>query len=400
MIDRWTQGAIPDKPHTVFRDPENGALLYEECFTREGFDGPYSILYHRRPPTDEIACEPSERGFQLDPLDSALPSALKRRLFDTRLTAPGGAMIDARMALLFNDDVVVSVARPSDSDDVFFSNGDGDDLFFIEEGSGWIQSPFGSLPVRKHDYVVIPRGCPYRFLFDGAQNSLLGVECRRGFHVPKQFRNEAGQLKMDAAYTHRDFVRPSLEASAQRSEAPREILVKKNDRWTRRVLPASPLDVVGWDGFVYPVAFPIAKFQPKTGLIHLPPTIHITFATGGAVICSFVPRVTDTHENAIPCPYPHSSVDCDEVIFYVDGNFTSRRGVGPGAISFHPAGVPHGPHPGAYEASIGSKSTRELAVMIDTFGPLRMTKPAVEIEKSDYHDSWKVRVEGRSTELS
>ena len=400
MIDRWTQGILPEKPHTVFRDPETGALFYEECFTRQGFDGPYSILYHRRPPTQEAATEPTDRGFRLRPGEPDGPASLRRRLFDSSQVASGGSMLEARTHILFNRDVVISVARPTESDSAFVVNGDGDDLFFVEAGEGRVESVFGTVPFRKHDYVVVPKGCPYRFLFESSLNRLFGVECRRGFHLPAQFRNGAGQLKMDAAYTHRDFVRPTLVARASGASAPNEIFSKREDRWTRRRLEASPLDVVGWDGFVYPVAFPISKFQPKTGLVHLPPTIHVTFATGGAVICSFVPRVTDTHPNAIPCPYPHSSVDCDEVIFYVDGNFTSRRGVGPGAISFHPAGVPHGPHPGAYEASIGSKSTAELAVMIDTFEPLRTTAEALSVENPDYHESWKIRVNEATTEIT
>jgi len=399
VIDRWTQGALPEKPHTVFRDPDGGALLYEECFTRLGFDGPYSILYHRHAPTDELACESSERGFRLEPAEG-VAGPLRRRLFDSGSVHAGGAMLDARTPLLYNADVVISIARPSLSDDAFAVNGDGDDVFFVERGSGAVQTPFGRLPFRPHDYVIVPKGCVHRFLFDGAENRLFGIECRRGFHVPEQFRNDAGQLKMDAAYTHRDFVRPSLESRAAGEGAPRVVYGKRHDVWTKRSLPASPLDVVGWDGYAYPVAFPISKFQPKTGMIHLPPTIHVTFAAGGAVICSFVPRVTDTHENAIPCPYPHTSVDCDEVIFYVDGNFTSRRGVGNGSISLHPAGVSHGPHPGAYEASIGSRRTEELAVMIDTFLPLSWTRAAEKIERADYHDSWKIRVDRPTTEIT
>ena len=390
MIDRWTQGILPEKPHTVFRDAKTGALFYEECFTREGFEGPYSILYHRRPPTDEIASRVSARGFRFEraggPETGGPPL---RRLYDSGRLATGGPMLEARVPLLVNPDVTISVARPDRSDDVLFVNADGDDLFFVEAGDGEVESTFGILPFHPGDYVVIPKGCPHRFLFSTAANRLFGVECRRGFHVPRQFRNDSGQLRMDAAYTHRDFARPVLSDETRAALAPTRIVTKRRNAWSERDVPASPLDVVGWDGSVYPVAFPILKFQARTGLIHLPPTIHITFATGGAVICSFVPRVTDTHKDAIPCPYPHSSVDCDEVIFYVDGNFTSRRGVGPGTISFHPAGVPHGPHPGAYEGSIGSKSTDELAVMIDTFLPLEATAAALNIENEAYHSSWR-----------
>jgi homogentisate 1,2-dioxygenase len=210
-------------------------------------------------------------------------------------------------------------------------------------------------------------------------------EAKGGVNVPAQFRNPAGQLMMDAPYTHRDFVLPS---GSTEHEGPRDLLVKRNGHTTHYVMEHSPMDVVGWDGFVYPWAFAIEKFQPKTGLVHLPPTIHMTFAARGFVVCSFVPRVTDTHPQAIPCPYPHSSVDCDEVLLYLRGNFTSRKGVGPGAISLHPAGIAHGPHPGAYEASIGSKRTDELAVMVDTFAPLSPTPQAANIEHAGYHESW------------
>jgi homogentisate 1,2-dioxygenase len=214
---------------------------------------------------------------------------------------------------------------------------------------------------------------------------------RGGMVIPDQFRNPVGQLRMDAPYTHRDFERPRgpIATPDAVQDGPKEPIVKKGDRFTRYGLDRPPMDVIGWDGFVYPWAFAIEKYQPKTGLVHLPPTIHTTFAGPGVLVCSFVPRVTDTHPDAIPCPYPHSSVDCDEMILYLRGNFTSRRGVGPGAISLHPAGVAHGPHPGAYEASIGSKRTDELAVMIDTYAPLLPTAQAASLEDPAYHDSWK-----------
>jgi homogentisate 1,2-dioxygenase len=204
-------------------------------------------------------------------------------------------------------------------------------------------------------------------------------------HLPREFRNPVGQLRMDAPYTHRDFVRPVFKGPRP---GPKRILVKKDDAFVERFPVASPFDVVGWDGTVWPFAFDILKFQPKTGLVHLPPTVHSTFAGRNALVCSFVPRVTDTHPDAIPCPYPHMSVDCDEIIYYVRGNFTSRKGVGPKAVSLHPAGVPHGPHPGAYEGSIGTRSTDEVAVMMDTFAPLRLTQQALALESPGYHDSW------------
>jgi homogentisate 1,2-dioxygenase len=240
------------------------------------------------------------------------------------------------------------------------------------------------------DYVWVPRSLIHRWHLEKPLR-LLGFEAHGGVFVPETFRNPVGQLRMDAPYTHRDFVRPAgpIATPEQVQEGPRELLVKKRGQFTRYVAENPLMDVVGWDGFVYPFAFAIEKFQPKTGQIHLPPTIHATFEGRGFLVCSFVPRVTDTHPQAIPCPYPHSSVDCDEIILYLRGNFTSRRGVGPGAISLHPAGVAHGPHPGAYEASIGATRTDELAVMCDTFEPLIPTAQAANLEDAGYHDSWR-----------
>jgi homogentisate 1,2-dioxygenase len=240
--------------------------------------------------------------------------------------------------------------------------------------------------VKSGDYVWIPRSLIHRWHV-GAPLRMMCFEAHGGTVVPKDFRNPVGQLKMDAPYTHRDFVRPDGPIGVV--DGPRELVVKKGKSFTRLLLERPPMDVVGWDGFVYPWAFAIEKYQPKTGLVHLPPTIHTTFAGPGYLVCSFVPRVTDTHPQAIPCPYPHSSVDCDEVILYLRGNFTSRKGVGPGAISLHPAGVAHGPHPGAYEGSIGSTRTDELAVMVDTYAPLSPTAQAANIENAAYHDSWR-----------
>ena len=209
--------------------------------------------------------------------------------------------------------------------------------------------------------------------------------------MPPAYRNPVGQLRMDAPYSHRDFVRPvgPIATPDRVPEGPRDLIVKKKGAFTRYALTTPAMDVVGWDGFVYPLAFPIGKFQPKTGMVHLPPTVHATFEGRGLLVCSFVPRLLDTHPQAIPCPYPHSSVDCDEVILYLRGNFTSRRGVGPGAISLHPAGVAHGPHPGAYEGSVGATRTDELAVMCDTFEPLVPTAQAATIEDLGYHDTWR-----------
>lgn len=397
MIDRMSCGLMPAKPHTVLRDAD-GNLLHEEMLTRGGFSGAFTYLYHRYPTTAAVEVTESKRGHVIAGPDPAGRVPLKRRLYDTRKLAPAGMPFECRVPLLFNKDVTIYFACPSETDDVYFANGDGDELWFVEEGSARLESVCGWLPVVAGDYVWIPRSLVHRWHVT-APMRMLCFEAHGGAMVPKEFRNPVGQLKMDAPYTHRDFVRPEGPIATQSSkdgvqEGPKELIVKKGGAFTRFLLERPPMDVVGWEGFVYPWAFAIDKYQAKTGLVHLPPTIHSTFAGPGFLVCSFVPRVTDTHPEAIPCPYPHSSVDCDEVILYVKGNFTSRRGVGPGAISLHPAGIAHGPHPGAYEGSIGSKRTDELAVMLDTYLPLMPTVQAANLEDAGYQDSWRTAPTG------
>jgi len=389
VIDRQFAGLLPDKPHTALRDAK-GALFYEEMFTRGGFHGPFSYFYHRFPITPHREVSASGRGYAPPVKDESAANPLKRRLYDSNAIPAGGQLFERRYPVLFNADVTLLLARPTESDEAYFANGDGDELWYVHEGSGRLESPCGFLEVRAGDYVFVPRSLIHRWHLTSSEMRLLCFEAHGGVHVPEQFRNPVGQLRLDAPYTHRDFVHPvgPISTPDRIQEGPSDFYVKKLGRYTHYELAHSPMDVVGWDGFVYPWAFNIEKYQPKTGLIHLPPTVHTTFAGRGFLVCSFVPRVTDTHPDAIPCPYPHSSVDCDEVILYLRGNFTSRRGVGPGAISLHPAGIAHGPHPGAYEASIGSKRTDELAVMIDTYLPLEPTSVASSIENPDYHASW------------
>ena len=389
MIDRMQLGLVPAKPHIVHE--VEGKLTYEECFTRQGFDGAYSILYHRAPPTRGQAPRPSQRGWGA-PVAASIDLLARRHFVTPRLPA-GGQLLDARVPLLTNADVTLLVSRPTESDDAYLANGDGDELHFIHEGRGHVDSMFGRLAFTKGDYVCLPRSTIHRWHFD-EPGFVFTIEGHGFIDVPKQFRNGSGQLKMDAPYSHRDFVRPEWPnggLAGATENGPRTLVVKKGGRFHEYRLDHNPLDVVGWDGVVWPFAFAIEKYQPKTGLVHLPPTIHTTFAGNRFIVCSFVPRVTDTHEQAIPCPYPHSSVDCDEVIFYVRGHFTSRRGIGAASVSLHPAGVVHGPHPGAYEGSIGSKRTDELAVMLDTFTPLQITAAALTLEDADYLASWQSR---------
>jgi homogentisate 1,2-dioxygenase len=384
MLDRIVQGHVPRKHHIVHKD-EAGKLLHEECFTREGFSGPYTILYHQNRP-QAVHAAAAEHGWKL-PVAVEAKSLAKRHFKTQDAKLPGGPAIDARVPLLFNADVTLGVVAPTEADPVYFVNGDADDLFFIQRGGGLLRTVLGDLRFDVDDYVCVPRGILHRFIPDaGVEQRWLSIECTGGVNVPKQWRNEVGQLRMDAPYSHRDFRRPAFQGP--KDENIRQLVVKKNGGFHGYRYDANPLDVVGWDGTVYPFVFPILNFQPRAGLVHLPPDWHGTFATRGALICSFVPRVVDFHPEAIPCPYPHASVDCDEFLFYVRGNFTSRRGVGPGSISFHPAGIMHGPHPGAYEKSIGATRTDELAVMLDTFLPLQFTAAAAQVEDANYMESF------------
>lgn len=383
MLDRVVAGDVPRKHHIALRGP-GGELRHEECFTRDGFDGPYTILYHLdRPHTHQPA--PVEHGWTTALLDEGRPLA-KRHYKSQALDRRGGPPVDARIALLGSADVTVGVAFPDAPDPVYVADADADQLLYIHAGGGTVVSPCGELRFEQGDYVCIPQAMVHRIVPDGgALQHWFWMELR-GVHLLTQWRNETGQLRMDAPYCHRDFRRPAFAGPLD--EKIRRLVVKRGEAWHGFELGASPLDVVGWDGTVYPWAFPILAFQPRVSSVHLPPTWHGTFGARGALVCSFVPRLVDFHPEAIPCPYPHSSPGCDEILFYAAGNFTSRRGVGPGSISHHPTGIPHGPHPGAYEASIGSTRTDELAVMMDTTLPLRPTAAALAIEDPDYMRSF------------
>jgi homogentisate 1,2-dioxygenase len=384
MLERLVFGTVPRKHHIQLRG-DDGKLRFEECITQEGFEGPYTIAYHLKEPHTQLAAE-VKHGWKL-PVSAGERRLLKRHYKSQSLAPRGGPAIDTRVPLLFNKDVTLSVLHPSEPDPVYFNNGDADDLYFIFEGAGTLRTSLGDLRFQKDDYVFVPRGLAHRLLPDeGVKQYWLSMELTGALHLPRQWRNEVGQLRMDAPYCHRDF--RHVEFQGPRDEGIRDLVVKRNGAFHGFRYQHSPLDVVGWDGTVYPWAFPILNFQPRAGLVHLPPTWHGTFAARGALICSFVPRMVDFHPEAIPCPYPHSSVDVDEFLFYCRGNFTSRRGVGPGSISHHPAGVAHGPHPGAYEGSIGHRETNELAVMLDVVLPLEATAEALGVEDPGYQQSF------------
>lgn len=385
MLDRMQVGEVPAKHHIALRGPK-GELRWEECLTREGFEGPYTILYHlRRPHEQRIA--PAAHGWEVPRFGAEERPLAKRHFRSQDLEVRGGPPIDARVPMVFNEDLTLSVLHPNEPDPTYFVNADADDLMYVHQGSGVLRTYLGDVRFDAEDYVFVPKGVLHRFIPDeGVAQYWLSLECHGGLTLPRQWRNDVGQLRMDAPFSHRDFRRPDFLGPVD--EGIRQVVVKRDGRFHGFSVEHSPLDVVGWDGTVYPWAFPILNFQPRTGLVHLPPTWHGTFAARGALICSFVPRVVDFHEEAIPCPYPHSSVDVDEILFYCRGNFTSRKGVGPGSISFHPAGIPHGPHPGAYEESIGTHRTDELAVMLDCIRPLRATAAALSVEDPGYHDTF------------
>ena len=383
MLDRAAAGFVPKKPH-LRAAGSDGKLLYEECLTRAGFEGAYSMLYHRHRPheAEPFAAIARFRAPKADPVRGLL-----RRHYHTLALEPAGGAVEARTPLLFNADVTIGIARPSAPDATYFVNGDGDELFFVQRGAGTLRSAFGDLRFEHGDYLMVPKGVIHRFVPDaGAEQAYLWLEFRGTLTLPARYRNAVGQLRMDAPYSHRDFRRP--EHAGPMEENIRDTLVKRGGELFGFRSRHSPLDVVGWDGAVYPFVLPILAFQPRVGQIHLPPPVHATFEAPGALVCSFVPRPLDFHPEANPCPYPHASVDIDEVLFYANTAFASRRGIAEGSLSHHPAGIPHGPHPGAYENPPAEQSTQEIAVMLDCTAPLERTADAVSLEDPDYHRSF------------
>jgi homogentisate 1,2-dioxygenase len=385
MLERRSQGLLPDAPHTQLRGAD-GRLLYEHCITRQGFDGPYTIAYHEQRPHEALPA--TDTPLALPPADRR-PERLLRRHYQAPLTLEPFPRHRAR--LLENVDLAVSLALPTRSDAVYFANADGDELYFIHSGTGTLRTLLGDVSYRAGDYVYVPRALLHRFVLDPGEQHFLVLELRKPLGIPHIYRNSVGQLRMDAPYSHRDFRGPLL--GAPRDEHLRDLWLKTDGTLQKYRLSASPLDVVGWDGSLYPFALSTEAFKPKVGKVHLPPPAHATFEAAGVLICSFVPRPLDFHERAVPCPYPHSSVDVDEVLFYSRGSFTSRRGVGPGSISHHPRGIPHGPHPGAYEASLAAKHTDELAVMLDCTLQLTRSELAESLEDPDYHASFVARAQ-------
>ena len=376
-------GKIPPKRHTQFRKPD-GSLYAEQLFGTIGFDGMYSNLYHEHRPTQVRSIV---KQYSVAP-KVALKNNMQSFRFRGFQVEPEDDFLDSRKIVLTNSDCHIALAAPKQSmSDYFYKNTDSDELIFIHKGSGKLRTLMGNLDFSYGDYLLVPRGIIYQMDFDTEDNRLFIVESHRPIYTPKRYRNWFGQLLEHSPFCERDIRKPS-ELETHNEEGSFLIKVKKMDEIIEMEYATHPFDVVGYDGYNYPYAFSIHDFEPITGRVHQPPPVHQTFETDAFVVCSFVPRLYDYHPDAIPAPYNHSNIDSDEVLYYVDGDFMSRNDIEAGHISLHPAGIPHGPHPGATERSIGQKDTEELAVMVDTFKPLQVTEEAINIADQTYSQSW------------
>lgn len=376
-------GKIPHKRHTTFKKADGG-YYYEQLFGTIGFDGMSSLLYHVHRPTQvkEVL-----KSYDVTPKVAVEKNMLSLGIKGFSVPAKDD-FLESRTPVLVNNDCHIVLASPQHSmRDYFYKNADCDELLFIHEGSGTLRTLVGNLKFGYGDYLLVPRGMIYQITFDTEVNRLFIVESHRPMYTPKRYRNWFGQLLEHSPFCERDLRRPAdLETHDEKGDF--IIKVKKEGMIHEYVYATHPFDVVGWDGYNYPYAFSIHDFEPITGRVHQPPPVHQTFETDAFVVCSFVPRLFDYHPEAVPAPYNHSNIDSDEVLYYVDGDFMSRNNIERGQITLHPAGIPHGPHPGAMERSLGAKETQELAVMVDTFKPLKVTEAAMNLLVKDYHKSW------------
>ena len=376
-------GSVPSKRHTIHEKPEGG-IYYEQLFGTEGFHGLSSLLYHTHRPT---MISSYGETIDLKP-KAAIENNIKSRMLEGFNIKSKDDYLKARTPVLFNDDVQIDIASPKKGTiNYFYKNSDSDEILFIQKGSGILKTLFGELKFNYADYLVIPRGTIYQIEFETLDNKILVIESKSPIVTPKRYRNEFGQLLEHSPFCERDIKLPENLVSHD-SFGDYLIKVKKEKKLHEIYYASHPFDVVGWDGYCYPYIFSALNFEPITGRIHQPPPVHQTFEGNNFVICTFAPRLYDYHPKSIPAPYNHSNIDSDEVLYYVDGDFMSRNHVEHGFMSLHPGGIPHGPHPGAYERSIGQKQTSELAVMIDTFKPLKVTQAALDIELKDYWKSW------------
>lgn len=376
-------GKIPHKRHIQFRKP-NGGFYYEQLFGTVGFDGMSTNMYHEHRPTQVKEIKGS---YSVAPKIARANNIQSYRLRGFQVPKTED-FLESRKAVLTNSDVTITLAAPSGkTQDYFYKNTDADELIFIHRGTGKLRTFLGNLDFKYGDYLLIPRGVIYKIDFDTDDNRLFIVESRRPIYTPKRYRNWFGQLLEHSPFCERDIRRPEeLETYDEKGEF--LIKVRKQDEIFDMVYASHPFDVVGYDGYNFPYAFSIHDFEPITGRIHQPPPVHQTFETDAFVVCSFVPRLYDYHPESVPAPYNHSNIDSDEVLYYVDGDFMSRNDIEAGHISLHPAGIPHGPHPGAMERSLGKVDTQELAVMVDTFKPLMVTEEAMKIADEQYYQSW------------
>ncbi len=376
-------GKIPQKRHTQFRK-EDGGLYYEQLFGTIGFDGMSSLLYHLERPTKVTAVG---EAIDLQP-KIAVEKNIKARKFIGFEAQATDDFLESRVPVMLNNDIIIGVASPRKSlNTYFYKNADADEMLFIHKGTGTLRTLLGNISFEYGDYLIIPRGMIYQIDFDTEENRILYAESFHPIYTPKRYRNWFGQLLEHSPYCERDYKLPSdLETHDEQGEF--EIKIKKQGMLHSLIYSSHPFDVVGWDGYNFPYGFSIHNFEPITGRVHQPPPVHQTFETSAFVICSFCPRLYDYHPLSIPAPYNHSNIDSDEMLYYVDGDFMSRNDIGPGYMTLHPGGIPHGPHPGAYERSIGQKETEELAVMIDTFKPLKLTEAALKLDDGKYFKSW------------
>ncbi|HCO86216.1 MAG TPA: homogentisate 1,2-dioxygenase [Arenibacter sp.] len=376
-------GKIPPKRHTIFKK-KDGSLHYEQLFGTIGFDGMSSLMYHLHRPT---MVKDAGKSFDVSP-KAMVSHNIKSRLLKGFEVEPMNDYLESRSVMLFNSDVHISLAAPKKSlTDYFYKNADADELLFVHKGRGVLKTMLGEIKFEYGDYLVIPRGMIYQITFETQENRLLIAESYHPIYTPKRYRNWFGQHLEHSPFCERDFkLAQNLQTYDEKGDF--VIKIKKQGQLHHLVYASHPFDVVGWDGYNYPYGFSIHNFEPITGRVHQPPPVHQTFETSAFVVCSFVPRLYDYHPQSIPAPYNHSNIDSDEVLYYVDGDFMSRKNIDKGYISLHPAGIPHGPHPGTYEASIGKSKTEELAVMIDTFRPLQLTKAAMDIDDGKYYKSW------------
>ncbi|MBT2734189.1 homogentisate 1,2-dioxygenase [Bacillus sp. ISL-7] len=376
-------GKIPHKRHTMFKK-KDGSLYREQVMGTRGFSGTQSILYHQYMPTEVVKAEVV--GNYLPVYEDQ--QELKHRHFFTSKVPTKGDALKSREYILGNQDLLIGTANVTMPMPSFYRNGDGDEMLFIHYGSGKLETMFGTLSYRPGDYVIIPIGTIYRVIPNiNEETKMLFVESFSQITTPRRYRNEYGQLLEHSPFCERDLRGPE-ELTTFDEKGEFEVLTKSRGKLSSHIIGHHPLDVVGWDGYLYPWAFNIEDFEPITGRVHQPPPVHQTFEGNNFVVCSFVPRLYDYHPESIPAPYYHSNVNSDELLYYVEGNFMSRKGVQEGSITLHPGGIPHGPHPGKTEASIGKKETLELAVMIDTFHPLKIVKTAQKIEDANYMYSW------------